>query len=205
MYFYCHVFMYFNIFLVSFLITFLHPEIAMSTDRHVPCSLPQLMMSGLLWGMVVSFHMLIHLSFMTCFYRFWYILISVFDKFDSSSLSDFKVQVSTHQHHLLHHHSSSTLCVMLFLLLAARLLTQHTQKQGLNWSDLFLWVSSDYRWIRNFSGQTEYADCIREHCKRRKLVQLTHTLHTSLPTVRKCNAMLTNEILYIYITIRKGI
>jgi len=93
---------------------------------------------------------------------------------------------------------SSTLCVVLFLLLAAGLLTQHTQKQGLNWSDLFLWGSSDYRWIRNLSGQTEYADCIREHCTKRNLKQLTHTLHTSLPTVRKYNAMLTNEITYAH-------
>jgi hypothetical protein len=118
-------------------------------------------------------------------------------------LAHVKVQVSTHQHHLLHHPDSSTLCVMLFLLLAAGLLTQHTQKQGLNWSDLFLWGSYDYRWIRNLSGQTEYADCIREHCKRKNLIQLTHTLHTSLPTVRKCNAMMTNEITHTYIEKKK--
>jgi hypothetical protein len=41
------------------------PEIAMSTNRHVPDLMPHLMMSSLLWGMVVSFHLLIHLNFTT--------------------------------------------------------------------------------------------------------------------------------------------
>ena len=40
--------LYFNIFSASFLITFLSPEFATSINMHVPFSLSQIIMSGLL-------------------------------------------------------------------------------------------------------------------------------------------------------------
>jgi len=46
--------LYFRILLVSFLITFLSPETAMSINIHVPFSLSQIITSGLLLGMVLS-------------------------------------------------------------------------------------------------------------------------------------------------------
>ena len=46
--------LYFKIFLASFLITFLSPEIATSINVHVPFSLSQIIMSGLLLGMGLS-------------------------------------------------------------------------------------------------------------------------------------------------------
>jgi hypothetical protein len=46
--------LYFRIFSAYFLITFLSPEIAMSINIHVPFSLPQIIMSGLLLGIVLS-------------------------------------------------------------------------------------------------------------------------------------------------------
>ena len=48
------MFLYFRIFLASFLITFLSPEIATSINIHVTFSLSQIMMSGLLLGIVLS-------------------------------------------------------------------------------------------------------------------------------------------------------
>ena len=45
---------YFRIFSASFLITFLSPEIAMSINIHVPFSLSQVIMSGLLLRIVLS-------------------------------------------------------------------------------------------------------------------------------------------------------
>ena len=54
LYFYCKVFFYFKIFSASFLITFLSPEIATSTNIHVPFSLTRIIMSGLLLGIVLS-------------------------------------------------------------------------------------------------------------------------------------------------------
>jgi len=45
---------YFKIFSASFLITFLSPEIATSVNMHVPFSLSQIIMSGLLLGIVLS-------------------------------------------------------------------------------------------------------------------------------------------------------
>jgi hypothetical protein len=46
--------LYFRIFLASFLITFLSPEIATSINVHVLFSLSRIIMSGLLLGMVLS-------------------------------------------------------------------------------------------------------------------------------------------------------
>ena len=46
--------LYFRIFLASFLITFLNPEIAVSVNTHVHFSFSRIMMSGLLLGMVLS-------------------------------------------------------------------------------------------------------------------------------------------------------
>ena len=46
--------LYFIIFSVSFLITFLSPEIAKSINIHVPFSLSRIIMSGLLLGIVLS-------------------------------------------------------------------------------------------------------------------------------------------------------
>ena len=46
--------LYFRIFSVSFLITFLSPEIATSINIHVLFSLTRIVMSGLLLGMVLS-------------------------------------------------------------------------------------------------------------------------------------------------------
>ena len=46
--------LYFRIFSVSFLNTFLSPEIATSINIHVPISLSRIMMSGLLLGIVLS-------------------------------------------------------------------------------------------------------------------------------------------------------
>ena len=46
--------LYFRIFSASFLITFLSPEIAASINIHVPFSLSQIIMSGLLLGIVLS-------------------------------------------------------------------------------------------------------------------------------------------------------
>ena len=46
--------LYFRIFSVSFLITFLSPEIATSFNIHVPFSLSRIIMSGLLLGIVLS-------------------------------------------------------------------------------------------------------------------------------------------------------
>src|SRR5215469_13178935 len=46
--------LYFKIFSASFLITFLSPEIATSINMYVPISLSQIIMSGLLWGIVLS-------------------------------------------------------------------------------------------------------------------------------------------------------
>jgi hypothetical protein len=46
--------LYFRIFSAYFLITFLSPEIATSINMHVPFSLSQIIMSGLLLGMVLS-------------------------------------------------------------------------------------------------------------------------------------------------------
>ena len=45
--------LYFKIFLASLLITFLSPEIVISLTKHVNYSLPQIMMSSLLLGMVL--------------------------------------------------------------------------------------------------------------------------------------------------------
>jgi len=45
---------YFNIYSVSYLITFMSPEIATSNNIHVPVSLSRIIMSGLLLGMVLS-------------------------------------------------------------------------------------------------------------------------------------------------------
>ena len=45
---------YFRIFLASFLITFLSPEIATSINIHIPFSLSQIVISGLLVGIVLS-------------------------------------------------------------------------------------------------------------------------------------------------------
>jgi len=53
--------LYFRIFWASFLITFLSPEIATSINLHVPFSLPRIIMSGLLLGIV--------LSVCTCWFR----------------------------------------------------------------------------------------------------------------------------------------
>jgi len=47
--------LYFKIFSASFLIIFLSPGIATSINVHVPCILSQIMMSGLLLGIVLSF------------------------------------------------------------------------------------------------------------------------------------------------------
>ena len=47
-------YLYFRILSASFLITFLSPEIATSTNIHVPFSLSQITMSGLLLGIVLS-------------------------------------------------------------------------------------------------------------------------------------------------------
>jgi hypothetical protein len=46
--------LYFKIFSSSFLITFLSPGIATSVNMHVPFSLSQIIMSGLLLGIVLS-------------------------------------------------------------------------------------------------------------------------------------------------------
>jgi hypothetical protein len=46
--------LYFKIFSASFLITFLSPEIATSINMHVPFSLSQIIMFGLLMGIVLS-------------------------------------------------------------------------------------------------------------------------------------------------------
>ena len=46
--------LYFRIFSASFLVTFLSPEIATSINIHVPFSLLQIIMSGLLLGIVLS-------------------------------------------------------------------------------------------------------------------------------------------------------
>ena len=46
--------LYFRIFSASFLITFLSPEIATSINTHVPFTLPRIIMSGLLFGIVLS-------------------------------------------------------------------------------------------------------------------------------------------------------
>ena len=46
--------LYFKIFLASFLITFLSPEIATSLNIHVPLSLSWIIMTGLLLGIVLS-------------------------------------------------------------------------------------------------------------------------------------------------------
>ena len=47
---------YFTIFSASFLIIFLPPGIATSINMHVPCLLPQIMMSSLLLGIVLLVH-----------------------------------------------------------------------------------------------------------------------------------------------------
>ena len=64
--------LYFMIFSASFLITFLSPNTSTSTNMHVALALSQVMMSGLLLGMVVGSHMLIskygYSTFRTCFY-----------------------------------------------------------------------------------------------------------------------------------------
>ena len=46
--------LYFRFFSAPFLITFLFPEIATSVNIHVPSPLPQIMIPGLLLGMVDS-------------------------------------------------------------------------------------------------------------------------------------------------------
>jgi hypothetical protein len=46
--------LYFKIFSASFLITFLSPEIATSINIHVPFSLSRIIISGLLFGIVLS-------------------------------------------------------------------------------------------------------------------------------------------------------
>ena len=56
--FYMHCFstvrsLYFSIFWGSFLTTKVTPEIAMSVNRHVPCSLLRIMMYGLLLGIYI--------------------------------------------------------------------------------------------------------------------------------------------------------
>jgi hypothetical protein len=73
--------LYFKIFSASFLITFLSPGIATSTNIHVPFSLSRITMSGLLLGMVLSvctcwFHSMVTLPpwlvsthFGTCSYQ----------------------------------------------------------------------------------------------------------------------------------------
>jgi len=48
--------LYFRIFSASFLIIFLSPEIATSTNIHVLFSLSRIIMSGLLLGMVLSYY-----------------------------------------------------------------------------------------------------------------------------------------------------
>ena len=55
--------LYFRIFSVSFLITFLSPEIATSINIHVPFPLSRIIMSGLLLGIV--------LSVCTCWFHKW--------------------------------------------------------------------------------------------------------------------------------------
>ena len=75
--------LYFKIFSASFLITFLSPMIATSINIHVPFSLSQIIMSGLLLGMVLSvctcwFHNMGLPYPFTCFYWFWYMFIPVF-------------------------------------------------------------------------------------------------------------------------------
>jgi hypothetical protein len=67
--------LYVNIFSASFLITFLYSEIAMSINRHVPYSLPWIMVSGLLLRMVLSvfngwFHDMVTLLSWLGFYDF---------------------------------------------------------------------------------------------------------------------------------------
>ena len=47
-------YLYFRVFSASFLITFLSPEIATSTNIHVPFSLSRIIMSGLLLGIFLS-------------------------------------------------------------------------------------------------------------------------------------------------------
>jgi hypothetical protein len=73
--------LHFNTFSASFLITFLSPEIATSINMHVPFSLSQIIMSGLLLGIVLSvctcwFHSIVTLlpwfvttDFGTCSYQ----------------------------------------------------------------------------------------------------------------------------------------
>jgi hypothetical protein len=46
--------LYFKIFSASFLITFLSPGITISINMHVPLSLSQIIMSGLLLGIVLT-------------------------------------------------------------------------------------------------------------------------------------------------------
>src|SRR5215469_10000157 len=46
--------LYFKIFSISFLITFLSPEIATAINVHVPISLSRIIISGLLLGIVLS-------------------------------------------------------------------------------------------------------------------------------------------------------
>jgi hypothetical protein len=63
----------------SFYVTFLSPEIAVSINIHVPCSLTPTVTSGLFLRMVLSiFHFSItehgYLTFMTYFYHFWYMV-----------------------------------------------------------------------------------------------------------------------------------
>ena len=59
-------------------ITFLSPKTATSTSMHVPFSLPRIMMSGLLLGMVLSVCTCRFFAFLACFYWLWYMLIPVF-------------------------------------------------------------------------------------------------------------------------------
>ena len=72
--------LYFRVFLASFLITFLSPEIATSINIYVPLSLSRIIMSGLLLGIVLSvctcwFHkpcLLVSTDFGTCSYQ-WFL------------------------------------------------------------------------------------------------------------------------------------
>jgi len=67
----------------SFYVTFLCPEITLSNNTHVPCSLTPTVTSGLFLRMILSsFHLFVtkygYLTFMTSFYYFWYMVKLVF-------------------------------------------------------------------------------------------------------------------------------
>ena len=96
--------LYFKIFSASLLITFLSPQIAPSINTHVPASLPQIMLSCLLLGAVLSvctctFHNMITLPSWLLSTSFGYMVMPLFTFwFYPYFLAYVKVQYSTHYH-----------------------------------------------------------------------------------------------------------